>query len=191
MLRKPFFPLALTIAGRACVVIGPLDDPEVVQKSASLEECGADVRHVADHAALADADVADAFLVLSAIKERTLSERLLELSRAHRFLLWCVDQPAFSSVSMMAVARSGPVRVATSTSGAAPAVASILRRAFERAMDPTFARFIEQLAAMRLRIREAKPGRDHARERVDLTLEASRAFDARIAFSYPEWFEEH
>src|SRR6185503_1560351 len=148
-------------------MIGPLDDPEVAQKSASLEECGANVRHVADHTALADADVADAFLVLSAIKDRALSERLLELSRDHRFLLWCVDQPAFSSVSMMAIAKSGPVRVATSTSGAAPAVASSLRRAFERAIEPTFARFIDQLSAMRLRIREAKPGRARARERVE------------------------
>lgn len=190
MERRPFFPLALTIAGRDCVVIGPLDDPEVAQKSASLEECGANVRHVADHTALADADVAGAFLVLSAIKDRTLSKRLLELSRDHRFLLWCVDQPAFSSVSMMAIAKSGPVRVATSTSGAAPAVASTLRRAFERAMDPTFARFIEQLAAMRLRIREAKPGRAQARERVDLILEASRTFDVSVAFRYPEWFKE-
>jgi len=188
--RRPFFPLALTIAGRDCVVIGPLDDPEVAQKSASLEECGANVRHVTDHAALTDADVAGAFLVLSAIKDRALSERLLELSRDHRFLLWCVDQPAFSSVSMMAIAKSGPVRVATSTSGAAPAVASTLRRAFERAMDPTFARFIEQLAAMRLRIREAKPGRAQARERVDLILEASRTFDVSVAFRYPEWFKE-
>jgi siroheme synthase (precorrin-2 oxidase/ferrochelatase) len=189
--RKPFFPLALTLMDRGCVVIGPLDDPEVVQKSASLEESGAIVRHIVDPTSLRDADVADAFLVLSAIKDRALSERLLALSRHHRFLLWCVDQPAFSSVSMMAIAKSGPVRVATSTSGAAPAVASTLRRAFERAMDPTFARFIEQLAAMRLRIREAKPGRAQARERVDQILEASRNFDVSVAFRYPEWFEEH
>jgi siroheme synthase (precorrin-2 oxidase/ferrochelatase) len=188
--KPPFFPLALTVAARDCVVIGPLDDPEVEQKSASLEECGANVRHVVDHTALVDADVADAFLVLSAITERDFSGRLLDLSREHRFLLWCVDQPAFSSVSMMAVAKSGPVRVATSTSGAAPAVASTFRRAFERAMDPTFARFIEQLAVVRLRIREAKPGRAQARERVDLILEASRTFDVSVAFRYPEWFQE-
>ena len=129
--------------------------------------------------------------MLSAIKDRALSEHLLALSHRHRFLLWCVDQPAFGSVSMMAIAKSGPVRVATSTSGAAPAVASIVRRAFERAMDPTFARFIEQLAAMRLRIREAKPGRAQARERVEQILEASRAFDVTVAFRYPEWFQEH
>jgi siroheme synthase (precorrin-2 oxidase/ferrochelatase) len=189
MARRPFFPLALTLEGRRCVVIGPLDDREANDKTAALEECGAQIQRILDPAALQDSHVANAFFVLSGVKDKAFSARLLALSNEHRFLLWCVDQPASSSVSMMAIARSGPVRVASSTSGAAPAVAGTFRRALERAMDPTFERFIERLAALRLRIREAKPGRDQARERVDEILEASRDFDVSVTFQYPEWFE--
>ncbi len=186
MPRKPFYPLALNLEGRRCLVIG--EDREATEKSAVLEECGALVER-ATPASVTDGTVGEFFFVLSTIKDEVLTARLHALSQSQRFLLWCVDRPASSSVSMMSIARSGPVRVAASTSGAAPAISKTFRKALEGAMDAKFARFIEHLSSLRERLRESKPARSQTHERVDAMLEASRNFGISVSFRYPEWFE--
>jgi len=183
-----FFPVALNLEGRTCVVIGPAADREVKHKSTALEECGALVRHVRGHRPLRDEDVAGAFFVLSAVRDEALSARLQRLSVERGFLLWCVDQPQYGCVSMMAVAKSGPVRVAASTSGVAPTISKAFRKSLERAMDGTFDRFVAELGTLRKRLRERMPQSEAASERIEAMLSASRDFDVRVSFTYPQWY---
>jgi siroheme synthase-like protein len=185
---KPLFPIALTLDGRLCVVIGPDGDREVKQKTEMLIESGAIVKREQDYRAFRDQDIAGAFFVLSAVRDREFSLRLERLSKANGFLLWCVDQPQYGCVSMMAIAKSGPVRLAASTSGVAPSVSKAFRKALERAMDPTFARFVAQLGALRASLRERLPHDAQASQRIDAMLDASRNFDVRVSFRYPDWF---
>lgn len=187
----PFYPVSLDLARRICVVIGAADDREVVEKAAALQEAGAEVRRVADVAALRDEDVADAFFVISAPQDAALSSRLRELADKHRFLLCCIDQPAFGSVALASIVKAGPMRVAISTAGHAPRVGKLLKEALQKAMDATFARFIEEVAARRKAMKAAHPTPGELPLRRNEAIESAKGFTANIEFEYPEWFEDN
>lgn len=187
-MRKAFFPVGLNLDGRACVVIGAADDREAIEKTAALEESGANVRRLTNPETLKDADVSDAFLVISTPQDEALSARLRSLADRHRFLLCCIDQPAHGFVAMTAVAKAGPVRVAVSTAGLAPRVGKKLKQALQRAMDSTFAAFVGELARRRERVREAHPSADESALRRSDAIEAADGFEATVEFRYPEWF---
>ncbi|MBV8373644.1 MAG: NAD(P)-dependent oxidoreductase, partial [Candidatus Eremiobacteraeota bacterium] len=94
-MRKPFFPVGLNLNGRLCVVIGADDDREAIEKAAALRESGADVRQLTDPESVRDEDVTDAFFVISTPQDEALSRKLRTLADRHRFLLCCIDQPAY------------------------------------------------------------------------------------------------
>ena len=190
-MRKPFFPVSLNLDGRLCVVIGAADDREAIQKSAALEESGANLRRIYDASALRDEDVADAFFVISTPQDAALSARLRALADRHRFLLCCIDQPRYGFVAMVAIAKAGPVRVAISTAGLAPRVGKALKNALQTAMDTRFVRFIEILAERRARTHAAHPEPESSKLRRDTMIDAARGFRADVHFEYPQWFEEN
>jgi siroheme synthase (precorrin-2 oxidase/ferrochelatase) len=189
-MRKAFFPVSLNLDGRRCVVIGAHDDREAIEKSAALEEAGADVRRIYDAADVRDEDVAGAFFVISTPQDAALSARLRALADRHRFLLCCIDQPRFGFVAMAAIAKAGPVRVAISTAGLAPRVGKALKNALQRAMDERFARFIGHLAERRERTHAAHPGPESSNVRRAAMIEAASGFRADVRFEYPAWFDE-
>jgi precorrin-2 dehydrogenase / sirohydrochlorin ferrochelatase len=182
----PFFPVSLNLIGRRCVVIGEAGDREAIEKEASLRESGADVRWIQDLAALRDEDVTDAFFVISTPQDEVLSARLRALADRHKFLLCCIDQPKYGFVSMAAIAKAGPVRIAISTSGLAPRVGKILKQRLQSAMDARFAAFVERLGELKVAMQREKPGPEHARERRAAMIDAADGFDAEITFKYPD-----
>lgn len=182
-----FFPVSLNLEKRRCVVIGPADDREAIEKEASLREVGADVRRVLDPKKLRDEDVADAFFVISTPKDEALSSRLRGLAERHRFLLCCIDQPAFGFVAMQAIVKAGPARIGISTGGVAPRVGKILKERLQAALDGQFARFMNALAERRRTNRSRL--KDVAARR-EAMLEAAKGFDVKIAVQYPDWFEK-
>lgn len=184
-----FFPVALNLVGRRCVVVGAAGDREAIEKEAALRESGADVRWVKDPAALRDEDVTDAYFVISTPQDEALSARLRALADQHRFLLCCIDQPKYGFVAMAAIAKAGPVRVAISTSGLAPRVGKILKRRLQAAMDARFARFVERLGEMKVKLQRERPGPDHSDERRKAMIDAADGFDADIEFTYPSWLD--
>ena len=191
-MRKAFFPVGLNLEGRDCVVIGASDDREAIEKTAALEESGANVRRLTNPEALEDEDVSGAFFVISTPQDEALSARLRSLADRHRFLLCCIDQPAQGFVAMTAVAKAGPVRVAISTAGLAPRVGKKLKQALQRAMDATFAAFVGELAQRRERVREAHPRADESSLRRSDAIDAAEGFEATVEFRYPNWFKaEH
>jgi siroheme synthase-like protein len=189
-LRKPFFPVSLNLDGRVCVVIGKADDREAIAKAGALVEAGADVRRLTDLENVRDEDVTDAFFVISTPQDEALSRRLRALADRHRFLLCCIDQPAYGFVAMAAIAKAGPVRVAISTTGLAPRVGKKLKEALQAAMDARFARFVERLARMREAERDRHPGPEQSPLRRRAMIEAADGFAAEVRFAYPEWFDD-
>lgn len=181
-----FFPVGLNLAGRRCVVIGARDDKEAIAKARDLREVGADVVWLTDPAAVAEADLAGAFFVISTPQDARLSAWLRELADRERFLLCAIDQPAYGFVAMQAVAKSGPARVAISTGGVSPRVGGILRAALQSALDATFARFLDALAQRRRTARETFP--DDAAARREAMMSAAEGFEVNVAVKYPEWF---
>jgi precorrin-2 dehydrogenase/sirohydrochlorin ferrochelatase len=188
--RRIFFPVSLNLDGRDCVVIGPADDREAIEKEAALREAGAVVRRVYDHAEMRDQEVTDSFFVISTPQDSALSARLRELADRHRFLLCCIDQPRYGFVAMAAIAKAGPVRVAISTAGLAPRVGKILKNALQRAMDAKFARFVEKLAQMRETTHAAHPGPENSLVRRRAMIEAAQGFKAQVTFEYPQWSDD-
>jgi siroheme synthase-like protein len=172
-------------------VIGAADDREAIEKSAALEEAGANVRRVYEWERLDEEELGDAFFVISTPQDAELSARLRVLADRKRFLLCCIDQPKFGFVAMAAIAKAGPVRVAISTAGLAPRVAKALKFALQRAMDDRFARFVEELARQRERVRELHPRAEDSPTRRSAMIDAARGFSADVRFAYPEWFEEN
>jgi siroheme synthase-like protein len=172
------------------VVVGAADDREAIEKSEALLEAGADVRRIYDGASLRDEDVIDAFFVISTPQDEQLSARLRALADRHRFLLCCIDQPAFGFVAMAAIVKAGPVRVAISTAGLAPRVGKILKAALARVMDAKFAGFIESLAASREAVRREYPAPEQSPKRRQAMIEAAEGFEAEIVFRYPKWFDD-
>lgn len=182
-----FFPVSLNLVGRRCVVIGERDDREAIEKAASLREVDADVVWIDDPAALRDEDLAGAFLVISTPHDEALSLRLRALAERERFLLCCIDQPRYGFVAMQAVVKAGPVRIGISTGGVAPRVGKALREALQRALDGTFARFVDCLAAQRRRNRVRLDGREARRAAM---LESADGFTVEVRIRYPRWFED-
>lgn len=183
-MRKPFFPVGLNLEGRACVVIGAQDDREAVEKAALLAESGANVRRITDPARLRDEDLDDAFFVISTPQDAQLSQRLRALADRRRFLLCCIDQPAYGFVAMTALAKAGPVRIAISTTGLAPRVGKTIKEALQRAMDARFARFVERLGELRERFAAQHPLPEHSALRRQAAIDAARGFEAEVVFRY-------
>ncbi|MDQ6943572.1 MAG: hypothetical protein M3169_13805 [Candidatus Eremiobacteraeota bacterium] len=183
-----FYPVSLNLVGRACVVIGPADDREAIEKVAALRAVDADVRWITDPRALLDDDVKDAFFVIATPQDGALSARLRALADAHRFLLCTIDQPRFGFVAMQAIVAAGPVRIGISTGGVAPRVGKALKDALARVLDAKFARFIDCLATQKRRNRTRLADDGGARRRAMIAAADGFSLDARI--SYPEWFEE-
>lgn len=166
-------------------MIGPGDDREAIEKSRALEEVGANVRWLRDVATLRDDDVKDAFLVISTPYDAALSARLRGLADRYRFLLCCIDQPAYGFVAMQAIVKAGPARITVSTGGVSPAVSKRLREAFEAALDSRFVRFLDALRAKRTQSRAL----EDAKARKAAGREAAKGFDVQVSVRYPPWFE--
>jgi siroheme synthase (precorrin-2 oxidase/ferrochelatase) len=184
----PFYPVSLQLAGRRCVVIGPADDREANDKVRDLRASGADVVWLHDPARVADADVADAFLVIATPQDPVLAARLRALADAHRFLFCAIDQPAYGVVAMQAVVTCGPARIGISTGGTAPRVGGRLREALQGALDDRFARFLSAMAQRRRSARAAHPGDAGARRAA--MLAAAEGFGVDVRVTYPAWFLE-
>jgi siroheme synthase (precorrin-2 oxidase/ferrochelatase) len=175
----------LNLEGRPCVVIGPSNDREALEKTRALEEVGAAVRWIHDVSALRDEDLAEVFFVISTPLDEALSARLRALADRHHFLLCCIDQPAYGFVAMQAVAKAGPARITVSSGGVSPAVSKRWRIAIQRVLDEKFARFLDALREKRIANRELPD----SEARKQAGRDVAEGFDVQISVRYPEWFE--
>lgn len=205
MPANPGLQVSLDVKSRTCLVLG--GDEEAEDKVHRLLEAGARVivisptLNVALRKLTASAkilhrgrhfravDTEGVVLVINTLRDdRDLSASLLDLARKERFLVWSIDQPEASNVSMPALVSRGHLRVAISTSGVAPALASRVRQDLERTFDEEVAQFLQWLATMRDETKAAEP--DSERRHAALR-DAVSGFKVTAKVEYPSsWAKE-
>jgi precorrin-2 dehydrogenase/sirohydrochlorin ferrochelatase len=204
MVANPGFPLVLDVKGWLVLVIG--GDEEAAEKSKRLLESGARVTvisptlneplrllaasgkviHRGRH--FRETDLEHAILILNTIRgDRDFAQMLLAKAREKRVLLWSVDYPEASSVTMPAVVAAGHARVAISTSGVAPALSGFMKEDLERILDAEFIEFVEWLGQLR---EQAKANEPDAEKRRALLHDALDGFRLLGQVRYPKvWLE--
>lgn len=175
-------PITLDVEGARVIVVG--DDEDAARKQTLAREAGADVTALPPDA-FADAALDGARLVLYTGHDAALAARISQAARQRGALVWCSDDPARSDFAMPALARLGLARLAITTAGAAPALASRVRQALEAGLGETFARFVAALGALRAEVQRDEP--DFARRRARLTA-ALDGFVLEVRARYPDWF---
>lgn len=205
MRANPGFQVSLDLMGRLCLVIG--GDEEAAEKTLRLLDAEAKVVvvsptmndtlrkltasgkviHRGRHFRSTDAQ--GVFFVLNVLRNDTgLSKSLFELAKTERFLLWSVDQPELSTVMMPAVVNRGHLRLAISTSGASPVLASALRQESEQLFDDEFVKFLEWLGTLREKLRQDELDDVKRHERL---REAVNGFHLTGTLAYPKsWIDE-
>ena len=205
MAPNPGFPLVLDVKSWSVLVIG--GDEEAAEKTQRLLESGAKVTiisptlndtlkqlaasakviHRGRH--LRDTDLEHAILVLNTLRgDLDFAKMLYRKAREKGFLLWSVDYPEASSVTMPAVVASGYARVAISTSGIAPALSGFMKEDLERILDAEFASFVEWLGQLREQAKAEQPDAEKWRA---LLREALDGFRLLGKVQYPKvWLDE-
>ncbi len=142
-IEKRYFPVYLDLTDRRCLVVG--GGEVAVTRVESFLECGAEVTVVAEEAdsqirtwaklgkirwlrrrvRISDAD--DAFLVVVTTEDGVEKREVCTSPRMARQLVNSHDDAANSNFIYPAVARSGPLQVAVTSSGKSPAMAQQLR----------------------------------------------------------------
>lgn len=130
-------PLFLKLAGRRVVLVGA--GPMASGKLDALVRAGADVRRV-DADAFEPADLDGAWLVVS-VATSEINRRVAEAAEARRIFVNAVDDPPNASAYLGGVIRRSGVTIAISTSGAAPALAGILREGIDALLPPDLDRW--------------------------------------------------
>jgi len=199
MSRNAGFQLTLDLEGRQCLVIG--GDEEAVEKVNRLLEAGAKITVVNPtlHAELRkltasgkiihrgrtfrSTDVPGVVLILNVLKDDLdLAKSLYELAKTERSLVWCMDQPDYSTIVMPALVKRGNLRIAISTSGTAPTLAKVLRQNFEAIFDGEFEQFLDWLGALREELKNTEVSDLRRRERL---TEAVNGFQLNGELQYP------
>ncbi len=165
---EKYYPAFLNIAGKLCVVVG--GGAVAVRKVDALLDCGAVVRVVSPKLlpklqALArtgrlehlpreySEDVlAGAFLVIAAASPAEVNRRVAIHCAEKGIPVNVVDAPHLGSFIVPAKIARGPLTLAISTGGAAPALARRLCRQLEEVFDETYGVWLEELAAARARV---------------------------------------
>jgi siroheme synthase-like protein len=165
-MAKPPLIVALSLAARACLVVGSGAEAEF--RVLGLIERGARVTLVSsaltpllarEHARGAftwkqqpfdESHLTDTWLVVLADSDAELAARIARAAEVRRILYCAIDQPTFGNFAHLAEASASDLRIAISTAGRVPALARRLRQELQRLLDEAdFVNFFEHLAAIR------------------------------------------
>jgi uroporphyrin-III C-methyltransferase / precorrin-2 dehydrogenase / sirohydrochlorin ferrochelatase len=141
------FPIFLKLEGRRVLVVG--GGPMAASKAASLVAAGADVSVVAPDVcdaiqqlpvavtrrAFRESDLAGAWFVVAAAPPE-VNRVVTEAATVRCLFVNAVDDPAHATAYTGGVVKRGPVTIAISTSGQAPALAGLLREAVDNWLPP-------------------------------------------------------
>jgi siroheme synthase-like protein len=197
---KHYFQASLDVEARPCLMVG--GGAEAEEKTGRLLDAGARVTVVSPEATAQleawaaagtislvrrryeDADLNGIYLAVNTVKtDPALSRRIYEGCEARRILISAYDQPDDSNFVMVALVRSGWLRVAFATGATSPALASRLRAEFERLFDGEFAAYTEYLAEMRRRLQTVLPKGPERSARLRALVDGLRV---RGEVTYPE-----
>jgi uroporphyrin-III C-methyltransferase/precorrin-2 dehydrogenase/sirohydrochlorin ferrochelatase len=156
------FPVFLKLDGRPVLVVG--GGPVAASKLEALLKAGADVTVVAPevHPAIRSAgvriearsfrssDLDGTWLVVAAATPE-VNARVAREADERRLFVNAVDDPANASAYLGGVVRRAGVTIAISTSGAAPALAGVLREGIDAVLPEDLERWTAAARTMRVR----------------------------------------
>ena len=156
----PLFPSFLKLGGRKVVLVG--GGRVAVAKHASLLAAGARITVVAPEidptlrqgsAAILErgflpADLDGAWFVVAAATP-AVNREVAAAAEERRLFVNAVDDPASASAYGGGIVRRGPVTVAISTGGGAPALAGLLREALEAVLPVELETWLQTAQALR------------------------------------------
>lgn len=139
---------ALARAGARITVVAPRIGP-------AIEKLAADGRLRTEAREFVEEDVRGVLLAIAATGDREVNRRVHEACCAHGVLVNTVDDPSLCTATFPAIVDRGPVTVAISTRGSAPALARYLREKIEQLLPAGTERLARFLAARRADINRA------------------------------------
>ncbi len=160
-----YYPVFLNLSKKRCVVIGGGRVAE--RKTLALLKAGAEVTVVSEtltkrlikekdkglikhiERKFRSLDVRNAFLVVAATSDRAVNARVAEASP---FLVNVADNPKLSNFIVPSVVERGPLKVAISTGGASPAMASFIKKEIEALYGKDIAYFLTFLRHFREKV---------------------------------------
>lgn len=183
MSKHNYFPSALNVQGKKCLVIGAPDDRELVQKSERLRDAGADVA-TAVPAKFSIDQIEDQFFVILCVKtDAALTKKVAARCREKRVLLCAIDQPAYCDVVNVSVFDKGRLRMTIGTGGAAPAVARKIRMGLEESLkDAPLEQYLDELAELREKLEKEIP---NPPDRIPHLLKAAEGFEFKASMTFP------
>jgi precorrin-2 dehydrogenase/sirohydrochlorin ferrochelatase len=196
---KVGFQINVDVKERVCLVVGGGD--EAGEKVHRLLEAGAKVTVVSPKLSdelktlaaaakilhkgrsfkLSDLDGGVWLVINTVLNDQPLTRDLFAASKQKGFLLSSTDQPDSSNFTMPALVSRGPLRIAISTSGVSPALASRLRQDLEPLFDERFEVFMEYLDAYRAHLQTAEPNAEKRHQLLRDTVEKVK-LQAKIEF---------
>ena len=159
------YPIFLRIDGQPVYLLG--DGPGAARRLAVLRESGADLRHDTrfDPARLAGSTLA---FGTEAVEADLIA--LSERARASGIPVNIMDRPALCSFITPAIIDRGLIRIAISTGGAAPSLASVIRGRLEAALPAALANLAPLAEAARQTARRLLTDKGAQREAIQRVL---------------------
>lgn len=173
MAEKSYYPAFLDLTGRLAVVVG--GGPVAERKVRTLLRYGADVavispeptdilrelevdgRITIEPRGYARGDLEGAFVVVCATDSEETNRAVFAEAQSRSQLVNVVDAPDLSNFVVPSIVRRGPLQIAVSTSGAAPAVAKRLRRRLSDEFGPEWETYVRLLGEVRPLVLERIP----------------------------------
>jgi precorrin-2 dehydrogenase/sirohydrochlorin ferrochelatase len=178
---KSYFPAALNVHGRACLVIGEGRDAN--DKAAKLKKAGAKLR-VIGLKQFKLSDLKNQFFVVFCPKdEPLLAKKVALICRTSRTLLCAIDQPEYCDVVNVSTYDRGLLRIMAATQGAAPAISRKIREGLEESLkNVPLEGFLDNLARLRGRLKKEISDPD---ERIQRLIKATDGFSFRAKVTLP------
>ncbi len=199
------FQVSLNVEGRSCLVLG--GGEEAVEKIDRLLDAGGKVTvvnptlhtilrkytasgkiiHRGRTFRITDVQNGVTLVMNTQVGDDELAKQLYDLSKTERFLVWSIDQPDLSTVTMPALVKRGHLRVAISTSGASPSLAKALREDLEGIFDEELGECLNWLAGVRENLRKSEPSEMKRREQLQQMI---KGFHLIGKLEYPKGWQE-
>jgi precorrin-2 dehydrogenase / sirohydrochlorin ferrochelatase len=160
------YPIFLNnLIGRKCVVVG--GNHEAERKAGELLDAQADVVLIADEVtaqiakwdeegklrwekrAYRNGDLKQAFLAIVAVTNPVATAPIWEEAQAEKALINAMDDVQHCTFVAGSIVRRGPLVIAVSTSGCAPALSVRIRQRLESMFDEAYGRFVHLMGRMR------------------------------------------
>lgn len=168
-----YLPISLKLAGRRCLIVGA--GAVAARKVRQLRTAQADVsvvapqlceelrelldheqiRHIPGH--FSEDMLARQFLVVAATDDQSLNQRVSELAEARNLLVNVVDTPDLCNFITPSIVNREPLRIAISTDGSFPLLASALRAKIETLIPASYGRLAQLLGSFRAKAKERFP----------------------------------